>query len=82
MEYKIVKGIPLPAFAGRGKYGFDKMEIGDCMIIPAGSEGAKVHQSGSTTRASVAVSTYGRRHGKKFASRKQGNGDVYVWRLK
>ena len=70
MEFKIDKHIPAPAYDGLGracKYPWDKMEIGDSVLVP--HAGAQRSAYG-----------YGKRHSMKFRTRKD-EGGFRVWRI-
>lgn len=62
----IDKGIPLP-----GKYPFDKMEVGDSFLVPAGVP---------RTTVGVAASRYGKPRGMKFSFRVTPEG-LRCWRV-
>ena len=73
MSFKISKRVPLPSESGCGegvaRYPFEAMKVGDSFLVP--------HSLGESVKA--ACCSYGRRRGKKFVSRKVGNGRR-VWR--
>lgn len=71
----IEKGIPAPesALKGRTKYPWPKMDIGDSVFF----EG---EPGGTQCNASKASIMYGKRTGKKFASRSI-DGGVRIWRI-
>jgi hypothetical protein len=78
---KIDKNVPIPKGLSVGdetksyhsKYPFSKMEIGDSFFVP--------HDQGAFVVGSAA-SGYGRRHGKKFISRKTHDPyGVRIWRV-
>ena len=64
MEFKIEKGIEVPQY--RAKYPFKKMEVGDSFF--------------SETDACSSAYMYGKRNGKRFLIRKEGDG-FRVWRI-
>ena len=67
---KIDKGVPLPKKRiPNGSYPFKEMAIGDSFMVTDGLASARV----------LAIH-YGRRHGVKFTSRKEGDG-LRVWRI-
>jgi hypothetical protein len=69
-SYRLEKGVPLPtAYAGRKKYPFGEMEIGDSFSFKADE----------LTRVRAAASYFGTRNGKKFSARKDGPG-CRCWR--
>lgn len=73
--FKIEKTVEIPGSAGSvggpNRYPFPAMEVGDSFFVP-GAQGAK---------AGPAAHTWGRLHGRKFATRKEGDG-VRIWRIK
>lgn len=73
MSFKISKMVPLPNESGSGegvaRYPFEEMEIGDSFFVS--------HSLGESVKA--AYCSYGKRHNKKFVSRRVGNGRR-VWR--
>lgn len=72
MEYQIESGVPVPeARNGRSRYPFAKMEAGDTFVVP-GDENKGVRS---------AAHSYGKRHGRTFTCRRQGDGTVRVWRI-
>lgn len=70
MEIKIEKNVPLSGRANNGKFPFYKMEIGDSFSV------------GFDDRLSLRsmASSYGRKNGKKFTTRKSDDG-IRVWRI-
>lgn len=73
-EYVIEKGVPTPPPRHHGsgtiKYPFHEMEVGDSFHAPA--EEAK--------RARLAATGWGKRNGRKFVGRKNGDG-IRIWRI-
>ena len=69
-EYKIDKGVPVPAGARYQKYPFKSMEIGDSFFVPGGTN--KTHGS-ITSGAQKAL-------GHKYTIR-QVEGGLRVWRV-
>lgn len=70
MKIKIEKNIPFEPHGNNGKFPFYKMEIGDSFSV------------GPDDRLSLRsmASTYGRKNGKKFATRQTDDG-IRVWRI-
>jgi hypothetical protein len=81
--YVIEKGVPLPAPTtgagrkpGETKYPFRQLEVGDSVFFST----PKKKDSNAVRRAAY---TLGKKLGRKFAARRQTNGDsegVRVWR--
>lgn len=73
--FKIEKAVEIPGSAGGtggpNKYPFPSMEVGDSFFVP-GDQASK---------ARPAAHTWGRVHGRKFMTRKEGDG-VRIWRIK
>lgn len=73
--FKIEKTVEIPGNAGRtggpNRYPFPDMEVGDSFFV-SGAQGSK---------AGPAAHTWGRSHGRKFVTRKEGDG-VRIWRIK
>lgn len=73
--FKIEKNVEIPGGAGsvgvRNRYPFPDMEVGDSFFVP-GEQGSK---------AGPAAHTWGRVHGRKFMTQKEGDG-VRIWRIK
>jgi len=69
MEYKIEKGIPVPA--PRNEYPFRVMEVGDSFAVP----------STESRRVRSAANNFGMRNGRKFTVKNLPN-KVRVWRIK
>lgn len=72
---KIEKGVPLPSTRKtRLVYPWDKMEVGDSVLIPTatGPDVQKVRQS---------LSYYSKKHARTYTTRKQGAA-LRVWRTK
>ena len=68
----IVKNVPLPESRNSGsKYPFNEMEIGDSVFLLGGSHKCK---------ETDAAKKVGRRHGKKFVIRNEGDG-IRIWRV-
>jgi hypothetical protein len=63
----IDKNVPLPA-----RFPFEQMEVGDSFAVPSG-----VHR----TTVSIAALRYGRKHGRKFITRKMPDGTIRCWRV-
>lgn len=73
MSFAIEKGVDVTKAAGRGrpwKYPFLEMEIGDSFFVPADL----------AEKVRAAATSAGRRYGKKYVTRKEGNGRR-VWRI-
>jgi hypothetical protein len=70
-NYEIIKGIPVPA---RSKYPFAEMEIGDSFVKNCCSQ---QHRN----LLSMTASMWGRRHGRRFRTRKEDGDNVRVWRI-
>jgi hypothetical protein len=68
---KIEQGIAIP-FAGKRKYPFPSMNVGDSFFVEADFK----------TQASIRSNSsfYGKRHGVKMVARVEGNG-IRVWRI-
>jgi len=64
-HFKIEKNVPTPT--SRNRYPFAEMEIGDSIL-------GKISMYNAARQ-------HGRRYGRKFASRKQTNGDIRIWRV-
>ena len=75
-DFKIEKGVPLPAARKARRYPFPEMEPGDSFAVTLDAASQKKERD----RIERAASTYGRRHGKKFATRLMGD-TVRVWRV-
>ena len=71
MTYEISRAVPIPK--ARVLYPFPQMEVGDSFLV----EGPHDKVAGSRLRS--AASDYGRRHGKAFSVRVEGD-DLRVWR--
>ena len=71
---KIRKGVPLPPDqrGPRLAYPWDKMEVGDVYPAPSFPPADK--------RAAPSALSYGKRHGKVFTTRRDGDG-VRIWRV-
>jgi len=70
MEFQIEKNVPIPEGHGRGtplKYPWNKMEIGDSIVVP------------SKTGQQSALK-YGQRYSLKFRTRKV-DGGYRIWRV-
>lgn len=70
MEYKIEKGVPMPKL--RNKYPFRQMEVGDSVYIP--------NSHAAASKSSYAAYDFQKRTGRKFISRKEGDG-IRIWRI-
>lgn len=75
-EIKIERGVPMPRrgcglFGRPPKYPWLAMETGDSFLVTGISRP-------SISRMACA---FGRRHGLKFATRKQPDGSIRVWRI-
>lgn len=68
-EYVIEKDVPVPEVrrGAQRKYPFPDMEVGDSICV-------------GERRAAYAAHEWGRKHGKKFAQRKNGDG-LRIWRI-
>jgi hypothetical protein len=66
--FRVEKGIPVPKVIAHQVYPFPIMEVGDSFSID------------SNTKVRAAASLFGKRHGSKFATRRDGNG-YRVWRV-
>ena len=77
-EFKIEHGVPMPESVGKGwrtKYPFGQMDVGDSFLVK--------NVDNDTTKVRAAMSYYGTRNDKKFATRTVNEGgDVRVWRTK
>jgi hypothetical protein len=72
MNIEILDGVPIPPYSpGRKfRFPFDRLEIGQCFIVP-----------GATTARIGPYKAYAQRKlGRKFITRKK-EGTVYVWRI-
>ncbi len=69
MTVKIDKGIPMPPCNRAGKYPWKEMEVGDSFLM----DGDPVYAANTANKA-------GRKHGRKFSSRKTREG-MRVWRV-
>jgi hypothetical protein len=69
-EFKIESDVPVPDERRRFKYPWSEMKVGDSFFV----------ENGSQNVLSTAGRQYGRFHGGKFSTRKEGNG-VRVWRI-
>jgi len=71
-NYVVEKNVPQPArktSAGVSKYPFDKMDVGDSFLFV-----------GPITRIRSATAISGRRHGRRYSVRAEGN-VARVWRV-
>lgn len=72
MEFKIEKGVPLPKkLSQNARYPFAEMEVGDSFFIP---NAKRLMTAGSISQYCT------KKTGKKFSSRREGNG-IRVWRI-
>lgn len=73
--YEIEKNIPLvrKALGRNAKYPLASMEIGDSFVVP-------LKYPGQRTVVNSVVSSFGKNHGRKFATRRIDN-SVRVWRV-
>lgn len=66
--FKVEKGIPVAA--GKGKYPFREMEVGDSFALP----------SGAASRVRIAAAHWGKVNSQKFTVK--GDGDAHrCWRI-
>lgn len=70
---KIDKNIPMPTPSRGTKYPFKTMSVGDSVFYDN-------EITGSQSSPAVSAHTYGRKNGKKFSARNEGDG-VRIWRV-
>lgn len=71
-EFKVEKGIPVPAFKDAYKYPFSNMKVGDSFFVPMNDPICR--------KVSYASFQYGKRHKQKFKIRSV-DGGVRCWRI-
>lgn len=71
-DFEIETGVPIPANAIKHQYPFSQMDVGDSFYVSPDKPITKASVWGS-------ASLYGKKHGKKFVVRKDGEG-FRVWR--
>jgi hypothetical protein len=69
-EFKIESDVPVPVGNTRSKYPWAEMKVGDSFFVEHGSQNV----------LSTSGRQYGKFHGGKFSTRREGNG-VRVWRI-
>ena len=69
-DYEIVRGIGAPLGNGNTKYPFPELDVGDGF-----------YSATDPDRVRSAASVWGRKNGRKFATRKQADGRVLVVRV-
>lgn len=77
--YTLRSDIPVPAVNTRQKYPFPFMEIGHSFIVPADDPASHRRSGGSCSAASSAYG-YGRRHKRKFITRRLPDDGLLVQR--
>lgn len=79
MAYTIKKGLPSDLNKTRAtKYGFENMKHGTYIDIPANDPNSIRNSSGGCAASSAAAS-YGKRHNKKFVTRRLASGTFRIW---
>lgn len=78
--YEIEDGIPIPPakYGLPRKYRFHEMEVGQSFFVPTPQ--GETYSCKRQTKVFNAAFGYGRRHGMKFTTRREGDG-VRVWRV-
>jgi hypothetical protein len=71
---QIEKGKPIPSFPQR-KYPFHAMEMGDSFFVPFGENAERTKNN-----VRCCALAFGRRNGRKFSIRNDGEG-IRVWRV-
>lgn len=80
--YRIVDDLPIPSPAtGRSKYGFERLNIGQALVIPANDKGfIVVRGKYRQHRCYQAASQYAKKHDIELTCRILEDGSAAVWR--
>lgn len=84
--YEIEQGVPMPAATTDrfyAQYPFAKMKVGDSFLYTVSEKEAEQLQARkrTVTRAAFAAHQHGKRHNKKFVTRKQNATQYRIWRV-